>query len=444
MMSSSASAAQAAPASGTVGEFGGAPAVRWALPNGLTVIHRETAGRGITAATILIRGGVLEEAPEKAGVASLVADTLLKGAAGKSASEIALALDRLGASAEFGATSDYLDGSLVALGPRFADAWRIFSEALTRPTFPFDQVEKERQNTLSEIEAVEDHIFDASSRELNRRIYGPHPYSRLVIGDAPTVEALRREDLAAYHRRVCIPQNAVLSVVGPIRRDELQALLDSTLSGWTSTAPARPKEFGVAVRVGQEVVHLQKKFQQGYLMIATLAPSVGSPDAPPLKLAAAVLGGGMSSRLFMTLREQYGLGYELAALYPSKVETSKFVSYIGVDPAQLDAAYRLMMQQIETLRMEPVSKDELVAAKAYVRGGYLLDHQTAERQSWYLAWWQLMGRGFEFDGRYLDELQRVTPEDILRVSREHLDPSRALVLFVHPQETPAAKPVEKR
>lgn len=433
-MSSSSKPAAAAPASGPVVEFGGALAVSWVMPNGLRVIHRETAGRGITAATILIRGGVLEEAPEKAGVANLVADTLLKGAAGKSATEIALSLDRLGASAEFGATSDYLDGSLVALGPRFADAWRIFAMSLVRPTFPIDQVEKERQNTLSEIEAVEDHIFDASSRELNRRLYGAHPYSRLVSGESSTVESLKREDLTAYHQRVCIPRNAVLAIVGPIRREELQALLDSTLSEWTSTAPAHPQEFGVAVRVGQEVIHLQKKFQQGYLMIATLAPSVSSPDAPALKLASAVLGGGMSSRLFMTLREQYGLGYELAALYPSKVETSKFVSYIGVDPAQLDAAYRLMMQQIETLRQDPVSKDELVAAKAYVRGGYLLDHQTAERQSWYLAWWQLMGRGFEFDSRYLDELQRVTPEDVLRVAKEHLDPSRALVLFVHPQE----------
>ena len=421
-------------------EFGGAPAVSWVLPSGLTVIHRETAGRDITAASILIRGGVLEEAPEKAGVANLVADTMLKGAAGKSASEIALALDRIGASAEFGATSDYLDGSLVALAPRFADAWRIFAEALTRPTFPADQVEKERQNTVSEIEAVEDHIFDASSRELNRRLYGPHPYARLVLGEAPTVESLKREDLAAYHRRVCVPRNTVLAVVGPIRREELQSILDSTLGGWTSTAPARSQEFGVAVRVGQEVIHLQKKFQQGYLMIATLAPPVGSPDAPALKLASAVLGGGMSSRLFTTLRERYGLGYELAALYPSKVETSKFVSYIGVDPAQLDAAYRLMMQEINVLRAEPVSNDELAAAKAYVRGGYLLDHQTAERQSWYLAWWQLMGRGFEFDARYLDELQRITPQDILRVSRQHLDPSRAIILFVHPQEEKVPAP----
>ena len=165
-------------------EFGGAPAASWTMPNGLTVIHRDTAGRGIIAASILIRGGVLEEPSEKAGVANLVADTLIKGAAGKSASEIALALDRLGASADFGATSDYMEGGVVALGPRFADAWRIFAAALTRPTFPDDQVEKERQITLSEIAAVEDHIADATSRELNRRLYGPHPYARLVLGES--------------------------------------------------------------------------------------------------------------------------------------------------------------------------------------------------------------------------------------------------------------------
>ncbi|MDI6640898.1 MAG: insulinase family protein, partial [Elusimicrobiota bacterium] len=167
-------------------------------------------------------------------------------------------------------------------------------------------------------------------------------------------------------------------------------------------------------------VSKRKKFEQSYLMYGFIVPEISSADYTKLKLLNAYLGGGMSSLLFQELREKAGLGYEVNSFYPSRKDKSHFVLYIGLDSAAMKVAEEKIDSVIDKLKTELISDVRLKEIKNYLTGNYIFGHQTNSQQSWYLGWWEILGKGYEYDDRYLKELNKVTPEEIRKVANKYL------------------------
>jgi predicted Zn-dependent peptidase len=167
---------------------------------------------------------------------------------------------------------------------------------------------------------------------------------------------------------------------------------------------------------------------QAQILMGGLAPSLTDPDHPPLKVLTAVLGGGMASRFFSELRDQQALAYTTLAQYPSRIDTSAFVAILGTAPENVAKAAPALVQQLERIRTQQASADEVAVARAYVLGSQAMDRRTNARQAWYLAFFETAGVGYEFLDRYGAAVKAVTPADIQRVAQKYLSTLRTVIV----------------
>jgi predicted Zn-dependent peptidase len=164
------------------------------------------------------------------------------------------------------------------------------------------------------------------------------------------------------------------------------------------------------------------------VLLGYLAPSVSASDHVALKVANGVLGGGMSSRLFRTLRDEDGLAYSVGSSYPTRRGAGRVVLHIGTAPENVAAAEAGLRREAERLTGEPVGEDELERTKAYLSGSFVLDRRTNGRQSFYLAFYEVMGVGAEYVLHYPSLLDAVDATDVLRAARHHLIEPAAVVV----------------
>lgn len=173
-------------------------------------------------------------------------------------------------------------------------------------------------------------------------------------------------------------------------------------------------------------------------LLGGLAPGLTHPDYPAVKVLSTVLGGGMAGRFFSEIRDKQALAYSTGALHPRLADTGYFVVQLGTAPENLSRAEASLTKELERIRQEPPSAEELRVAKAYLLGNLAMDRRTNARQAWYLATFELAGVGYEFLDRYVAAVKAVTPADVQRVARAYLATVRESV--ARPPTGPRSEP----
>ena len=385
-------------------------------PNGLRWIHQAVSHNQIVAMRLLIPGGTSTEPADKAGVTKLMTAVLLKGTQKKNSLAFSQAVEDLGASLDADAQEDAWDMSGQVIADRFATFFDLFQEALLSPAFADDEVSKERAADLNAIRANKEHIFHVADELLRTNLYPGHPYGRSEDGEEKAVAALNREDLVARHRAVVSPKGAVLVTVGDLPVRMVEEKVAALARAWPAPAASLPDAGPVHYPASGILAEEPQHFEQSYLMMAWPAPAFGDPDYAAVKVLNAWLGGGMSSPLFMKVREEAGLAYEVASFYPAQKWGSAFTAYAGMDPANLEAAQSRMEAVIAGAVKAPPSADDLESAKRYLCGHFAMDHQTNGRLAWYLGFYEMTGKGWGYDAKYPEEIRRVTADDVHRVA----------------------------
>ena len=395
------------------------PVTRLVLPSGLTVLVRESRGAPVVALTLLSRGGSAEEAPDLNGVTALLGRVLLKGTRARSAVEVASAAEDAGGAIEGGADQEY--GELRAWG--LARHWRrllsLLHEVATEPRFSDDEIERERGVLLAQIRGLEDQPAQVANRILAQSLFGPRGYGLPSGGQEATVARIGRVDLADRFAETYAADRLVLAVSGAVAADDVLREAGTLFGGLRSRghavgAPPSPER---PIRLRQ---HESTPTQQAHLLLGYLAPPVSASDHVALKVANGVLGGGMSSRLFRTLRDEDGLAYSVGSVYPARRGAGRVVVHIGTAPANVEAAEAGLRREVDRLAREPVVEDELDRTKAYLSGSFVLDRRTNARQSFYMAFYEVMGVGAEYVLHYPALLEAVDATQVLHAARRHL------------------------
>ena len=403
------------------------PVTRLVLTNGLTVLVRESRGAPVVAVTLLSRGGSADEVPELNGVSGLLGRVLLKGTRARSALEVASAAEDAGGGIESGADQEY--GELRAWG--LARHWRrllaLVHEVATEARLDDGEIERERGVLLAQIRGLEDQPSQVANRILARALFGPRGYGLPASGEEATVAGIGRTDLLDRMAETYVANRLVLAVSGAVAADEVLNEVGRLFQGLRSggPAPAAPPPPERPVRPRQHETSLT---QQAHVLLGYLAPPVAAPDHVALKVANGVLGGGMSSRLFRTLRDEEGLAYSVGSTYPTRRGAGRVVLHIGTAPESVAAAEAGLRREVARLAGEPVPEDELERTKAYLSGSFVLDRRTNGRQCFYLAFYEVMGVGAEYVMHYPTLLEAVGATDVLRAASRHLVESAAVVV----------------
>jgi zinc protease len=400
------------------------------LPNGLQVIHVPHEVQPIANLTLYFHVGGTDDPVERAGRTALAADLLDKGTTTRSAEQISEAIEGVGGSLGAAADADFVTVFSTVLADDLPLAFDLVADVVRRPTFPQDEFALVLQRTLSGLRAQLGNPGEIARRRFVQEVYGAgHPYGR-----SPTpasVQAVTRQELVELHARHFRPDAAVLVVAGAVDAARARSLAERHFGDWQPGAPQRvalpaaadpgPTRIALVHRPGS----VQATIRVGHLGIRA-----GEPDFFPLEVMNRVLGGGFTSRLMQRLRDERGWAYGAGSAFSLPREVGVFSATTEVRTAVADSAVAEILSQLRDLRDQPMDAAEMNSAVSYLVGRFPLTVETAGQIAGQIARARLIGRPLEHITEYGERVQRVTPADVTRAARRHVDPDRAVVVVV--------------
>jgi len=341
------------------------------LPNGLRLaLHPLPATYSATVVATIGTGSRYEDDPD-AGISHFLEHMLFKGTKRRPTAQIiADTIERLGGRLN-ASTSREVTSYYTKVPSRHIDVGLdLIADMLRSPLLDEAEIAREKGVIVEEIAQGEDVPTVVGAHQLQRLIWGGHPLGRPIIGSRDTVAAVTRDALHGYMATHYAPERVVLSVAGNIDPGAVARRAEDLFAGWPSVpAPtARPAVYPT----GGASAALARRDGQAHLYIAGPGVPLDHPDHMAFALLAEVLGGGMSSRLFLEVRERRGLAYSVGASAATMSDYGSLSIHAGVAPAKATGALEVIMGELRRLVDEPVSADELERVRDHYEGALLL------------------------------------------------------------------------
>ncbi|GIW06434.1 MAG: peptidase M16 [Dehalococcoidia bacterium] len=388
------------------------------LPNRLRVVTAPMPHTRSATVAIFVGAGARYEVDELAGISHFVEHMLFKGTERRpTPREVTEEVERVG-----GILNAATDRELTVYWakvprPAFEATFDCLVDMVRHSLFDPTELEKERKVIIEELNMVHDSPQQLVDLLIDEVVWPNQPLGRDIAGTKETVSRITRDEQLAYVDRQYRPNNVVVSVAGNVEHDEVVALADRFFSDWEShdVAPMIPVVDG---QTSPRAKVLTRKTEQAHLSIAVRALDARHPDRYALDLINIILGEGMSSRLFLEIRENLGLAYDVHSYTSRFQDTGALTVYAGVDPKRVDAAIVAILKELARFKHELVDEAELNKAKDLVKGRLLLRlEDTRAVASSYGNQELLLGEILTADDmvRIID---RVTPEDLHRVAND--------------------------
>lgn len=385
--------------------------------NGLTLLtERITTVRSASIGFWLKRGS-RDETPAQNGIAHFVEHMLFKGTTDRSPREIALVIDSMGGNVDAFTAHEISGYYAQVLDERLAEAFALLADLTTRPCFDPDELERERGVILEEIAAAEDDPEDVLFESFQQRYWDGHALGRPILGTTATVSQFDRDDLCGWMAGIGA-NDMVVSAAGNIDHDALVELVGDRLGDLTPGSPRPARE---APPVSPHVQVIGRDLEQVQLYVAGPGPVLSDEDRYAAHLLNTVLGGGVSSRLFQSIREERGLAYNVYSSMASYSDTGYLWVGAGTRPQSADVVFDLIDVELRKLCEAPLGQDELERTKAQVKAGLMLSLEQTFGRMANLARQEIgFGRTFTLD-EILLSIDRVGPEEIQRCAQRLFD-----------------------
>jgi predicted Zn-dependent peptidase len=355
---------------------------RTALPEGPRVISaRHPGARSISIAAYVLAGSRLE-APGQVGVAHFMEHLTFKGtAAFPTTRAISEAVEGVGGS--FNAATDRESTVYWARVPRrqAERAMDVLGDLIVRPRLESHEIDQERAVIVEEIRSYLDDPAEYCQILFQQAMFGTGPLGREICGEEEDIRSLPEATIRDFWRAMYRPANTVVAVAGDIEHDEVRDLAARAFGSGNGAVPAF--EPAPALPAGERFLARRRDTTQAQVCLGVPALRRDHPDAWTLAVLNALLGDGMSSRLFQSLREDLGLAYDVSSGLVEYTDAGVLDISAGVDPDQVPAALNAMLVELARLRDDPVPDDELARAKAHLGGGLELRmDDTRHLASW--------------------------------------------------------------
>ena len=410
---------------------------RAVLSNDIPVLGQERPQSRSFALRVRVRAGVIyEDHPGESGLAFLTARSLQRGSGGRSFDEINTRLDELGGSITVDTGRQFVEARVRGLREDFAELVDMLANALHRPDFPAAEVNKVRAEQLGAIAEADNDTRATADRLLRRSIYPePNPFGRRVLGQSEIVARLDRDAVAAYHARTFSSMGAAIAVVGGIEEfGHAVETLSSSFSSWDGSPQAVDFENRLASNDAPVVATeaIPGKSQADITLGVATIPR-GHRDYYALDLGNLILGRlGLMGRLGAEVRDRQGLAYHVSSHLEPRRDGTMWAARAGVDPENIERAIQAVKSELERLRGELVSDQELEDAKSYLTGVLPLALETHDGVASTLLAIEEFALGLDYLDRYPDIIAAVSRDQVREAARSHLDPETLAIGIARP------------
>ena len=406
---------------------------RFALANGLTVLHAHVPGRALIAANLLMPGGGWTEPADQGGITVLTSRAMPEGTQQRDADEFIEQGERLGAEIHAEATWEALTAGMEVPRSHFGAALSLLAEMVFEPAFPEDEVERLREERMNDLLQAWSDARRRAERVFPETLFSPKsPYSRPLAGVQKTVKDLTRDQVVARHAALVNPAAATLVVAGDLGGQSLQQLAEEHLGGRSGGAGASSGGPGEEGTVGGARVVLVDKpgAPQSEIRIGHLGVPRKTPDFHAISVLNAILGGTFNSRLNTILREEKGYTYGIGSSFDMRGQAGPFVVRTAVETAVTLPSITEILKIVREFGQSDVGADELDIARDYLVGVFPLRFETASQVASALGGLVALGLPDDELDRYRPGVAAVSAADIRAAANRHIRPDELVVVVV--------------
>lgn len=386
------------------------------LSNGLRVVTVPMEGVSSATVIVLVGTGGRYEQKQKAGLSHFLEHMIFKGTKKRPTTfDISSLVDSVGAENNAFTGKDQTGFYIKVSGEHLELAFDILSDTLSNSLYQEEEIERERGTIIEEINMYEDTPLYKIDDVFYELIFEGNPLGWLTTGSRKSVSAIKRRDFLDYTKRFYQGSDMVLAVAGKVDPKRVEKLAEKYFSGFSKGKKEKLVEFKDSQKKPRVKIEY-KKTDQAHLYFGYPAFSYFDKDKPALNVLSAILGGGMSSRLFIQIRERRGLAYYVSSVVDLYHETGFIAARAGLNLEKIDEAVSVIKEEFEKLKSGDVKEDELTKAKECIKGRMALHLENSRAVANRYAEKELLEGKIETPEEFIAKIEKVTLEDIQRVA----------------------------
>ena len=399
------------------------------MKNGLDVVVVEHHEQPVASIWLAVKAGSVLDPEGKSSLASFTSALVNKGTKDKDSKKLAEWIESVGG--QFSANTDE-DGTIFTLSvlkEYLPTAYEYLSDVILNPTFPQDEFDEEAKRAKTGIELEKSDPDRMADRHFHEVVYGGHPYATNPTTES--VESVTRDDVVAFHQKNYVTNNALLFVVGDVKKGEVKSDVEKYFGAWTTGTPDQPAYTASPERTARNIALYHRPGSvQTSVMVGQLGLKPTDPDWPAVAVANRILGGGATGRLFMDLREKHGWTYGAYSTFTKRVDTGYFDADANCRTEVTDSALTAMLANVDRIVNEPVTQAELDGAKSYLVGNFPTTIETPAQIAAQVGQVKLLGLDKTYLENYRKEVAKVTVADVQAAMKKHLSPDKMAIVLV--------------
>ena len=393
---------------------------KYELSNGATLLITPNEVNDIVAISIFSKGGEFTETIP--GTAQLTASVLTKGTGKYSSAEFAKTLEDNGIKIVPSAGTDKFSITVLTTKNEYDKTLELLNEVINNASLDDYEIEKTRNDKLNAIKKSKDIPLNIAIDNYKTLIFENTPYSISNSVLEKSLPKINKTDIKNYYEKAFFPKNVVISINGNVNKEKTIEEFTKIFNGKKGEKFEYAKHSIPSLATGKKVSTQIKDLKTDWIIMGWQTAGVlNRKDYATLQVIDALLGTGMSSRLFKNLRDRDGLAYQLGSQYSPNVLKGAFITYIGTNPENLEYAETKMKEEVFRLKTEFVGSKELQEAKDKLLGHYIIGQETNLDKATTIGWFELSGRGYNFDKEYAKLINSVTESDIIEVGNKYFN-----------------------
>ena len=402
------------------------------LKNGLRVLTERLDSTKAVTVLILVKAGSRCETERIRGISHFLEHMFFKGAEKyKNTREVSEAIDTVGGEFNAFTGKEYAGYYVKVAADNVEIACDVLADMLINSKFDQEEIEKERGVIMEEYNMYQDTPMYQIGWNFERLVFGDQPLGWDQIGTKELINSVMHDDFVKYNQELYAPSNTVISIVGNIEHKEASDLVAKYFKMKEREKAYEFKALDLSLN-GARVSLREKKTEQAHIAVGFPGYAEGHPDHWAKKLLAVILGGNMSSRMFLGVREAKGLSYYIHTTTDNYADGGAIVTNAGVDLKRIDEAISGVIEQYGIVRDEDVSEAELKKSKSYLKGKMVLSLEDCEEYSHLLAKYELLRGGAKDPEEIYRLIDAVTVADIRRVAEDLFVEEKMKVAVIGP------------
>lgn len=405
------------------------------LPNNLRVLVSPMSSTESVTVMILIRAGSRFEDKNTSGIAHFLEHMFFKGGERYPSSRaVSEAIDNIGGSFNAFTSYEYVGYYVKVAKHHIGMAFDVLSDMLLNAHLDEASIKREKGVILEEYRMYLDNPRALAATNFDNLIFGDHPLGWDIIGTPKNIKGFKRAEIANYQSRLYTASNIVVAVAGNTTPQEVTRLINQYLPYPATKKINKPLPFKANVPLAKAVNHVVKETEQAHLLLGTRTFGGGHKDRYAADLLATILGGGMSSRLFLGIREELGLAYYINAFFHPYADAGYFAVSAGVDKQRVDLAINQIFVELRRVAKDGVTEAELTKAKEYVIGHLVLELEHSDEIAYLFGIrWLLYGRQQDIES-IKEAIKGVTVADVNRTARNLFTEQNLVLTVVGPKK----------